>query len=713
MALNSVRNYLHKRNVRLRYEWKQFQLHDSNFEAMSTFFQSKDFLRVNHGSRNKTTERERMSELQSTYDRIKQSLLEKNLDKKEPYEYFTTLDETAPDNRLPSPGIRLLPKKFHKGRTVTVTESTTEEGYPLHPLINYLIRTKYPQYMRVISEFCRPLGTTDATFADFNKEQRPSNSFTPNERDAIIKLVTFHLDAHPYQPIHFVDTLYAGMPLSTGTGYHNRHSFKIRANAKYSHPPEYADKPTSKGYVANAVLDINRTLVHRIKYTGIPLDLDSFDLSHPEFERNLLAAVNTFIDQYPTLLFTRNYVSIRGSALKQRPVYAVDEHFLSMECMLTFPLHLQARRMSCAIMYSLETIRGSNVYLDKVAQRYLSYFTADWSSFDQTIPFPLVETFWFNFLPSLLVVNAGYHATYEYPSHPSTDADRMAMMLNNLFEYLFFCFKNMTFLSQDGYAYRRTYAGIPSGMLNTQYLDSYCNLLVMIHAMREFGISHDEIRAIRFFIMGDDNFAFTQWPISKVQRFVEFLETFAYDKYHMTLNLKKTVVTDQRQDKQTLSYECNFGYPRRPIAKLLAQLCYPEHGHVDKYMSMRAIGIAYASCGQNRQFYELCKDVFHTFLPYAEPMTPDTIAKMKKYLPGIFKLMDETPHFLQTLVFPSLNDIINEISTWKGELPFSPKWNLSHFVHSPMYRPENFQTLLQYNINNGVNLPTPPTLTLG
>jgi len=64
-----------------------------------------------------------------------------------------------------------------------------------------------------------------------------------------------------------VDTLHAGMPLSTGTGYHNRDSFKIRANAKYLHPAEYADKPTSKGYVINAVLDLNKTLVHRIKYT--------------------------------------------------------------------------------------------------------------------------------------------------------------------------------------------------------------------------------------------------------------------------------------------------------------------------------------------------------------------------------------------------------------------------------------------------------------
>lgn len=105
-------------------------------------------------------------------------------------------------------------------------------------------------------------------------------------------------------------------------------------------------------------------------------------------------------------------------------------------------------------------------------------------------------------------------------------------------------------------------------MLNTQYLDSYCNLFVIIHAMLDFGICPDEIRSIRFYIMGDDNSAFTHWPLTKTQRFVEHLSTFASTKHNMKLNLNKTVTTAERHNIQTRSYTCNFGNPTRPIDKL-------------------------------------------------------------------------------------------------------------------------------------------------
>lgn len=271
----------------------------------------------------------------------------------------------------------------------------------------------------------------------------------------------------------------------------------------------------------------------------------------------------------------------------------------------------------------------------------------------------------------------------------------------------------MMFVSQDGFAYRRTAARIPSGLLNTQYLDSYSNLFVMIHALSEFGIQPDEIKRIRFFIMGDDNSAFTHWPLTRVQQFISFLSKFARSKYGMIINTNKSITTDQRQYIQTLSYECNFGFPRRPMDKLIAQLCYPEHGHAAKYMSMRAIGIAYASCGQDLTFYQFCKDIYQMFLPFAEPLTPEIIQKMTKYLPGTNKMMDSVSHFLQVLQFPELSTIHNEVRTWKGELPFSPKWNPSHFTQLPTYIPHEPKTLEQYNADNSIHIPTPPTLTLG
>lgn len=146
--------------------------------------------------------------------------------------------------------------------------------------------------------------------------------------------------------------------------------------------------------------------------------------------------------------------------------------------------------------------------------------------------------------------------------------------------------------------------------------------------------------------------------LTKTQAFVRFLTDFAAVKYHMKINLNKIITTDQRQHIQTLSYECNFDRPKRPINKLIAQLCYPEHGYADKYMFARVVSITYASCGIDYTFYLFCRDVYNLFLPFAAPLTTEAIEKMKKYLPGIFKLQDEVPTYLQILKFPTLQEIL-------------------------------------------------------
>lgn len=82
---------------------------------MARKFAEKDFVRIYHGSRNKTIQKEKMQILQSEYDRINQSLRPKNLDKHEPFEYFEVSTRSIlPIYRLPAPGIRTLPLTYHK-----------------------------------------------------------------------------------------------------------------------------------------------------------------------------------------------------------------------------------------------------------------------------------------------------------------------------------------------------------------------------------------------------------------------------------------------------------------------------------------------------------------------------------------------------------------------------------------------------------------------
>nr|UUV42338.1 MAG: putative RNA dependent RNA polymerase [Enontekio betapartitivirus 1] len=695
MAFNSVRNYLLEQRTRQLHETREFQKNDRNKQLILQRNPDSDLRRMYDSQRDRLTEEQKKYALQSEYDKILQSFHLKNLDKKEPFQYFdATPFPGYPPNRLPAPGIIPVYHKFHTGQTVTITDFISETGERLHPILETLIQTKYPQYMKYVDKYCRPLGSTDATFADFNREQVKSKPIPYERQRKIISHATRILDISPYLPVHFVDTSYAKLPLNTGTGYHNRHSFKINAHAKFSAPDEYRPRPTSKGYYVNAFLESARTLVHYIKQYGMPFETTETPTNEDIIQYAL--RMNKFFLEYPTLLFTRSHISDRDMNLKCRPVYAVDDLFLKIEAMLTFPLHIMARSYDSAIMYGLETIRGGLHHLDHLAKAYKSYASLDWSQFDQRAPFCLVTLF-FQTIRENIIVSNGYHPTYEYPSYPDLNTEKMALRLNNLTTFLEQWYYNMTFVTADGYAYKRSVAGVPSGLLNTQFLDSFINISSIIDAMLEYGFSDHQIESFRFFIMGDDNTFFCDLPINELNMFVTWFANYALERYNMKLNAEKSTVTCLRNHISVLSYTSNFGMPIRPIGKLVAQLCYPEHGTNLKYMSARAIGIAYAACAMDFMFHSFCKDVYYSFLPYAAEYTKADIENILKHLPGQFKMLDAYVETINLNYFPGFHEIRALVQQWQGPLSEYPKWDSAHFINEARHKPEQFETLHQYN----------------
>lgn len=312
---------------------------------------------------------------------------------KSKFEFYQELNEEIPKKRQPQQGITIVPLKFHIGKIVSTNEYVTEQGYDVHPTFRQLILEKYPEYELVINNYRRPLGTTDATFDDFNKPQFPSKLVPNLRKEKVLNLTKRFLGATPYLPVHYVDRLHCGLPINTATGYHNRHSFKMQVYAKRSAPSIFKDKPTLKGYYYNAFNHYARRIIHNIKYNSHPFPED-IDPTKIEEEKQ------KFFNRYPTLLFTRNHISKLTDIMKQRSVYAVDELFLSIETMLTFPLLMQARKPTSCIMHGLETFRGGNCLIDYLAQSYKSYFCLDYSAFDKTVPRVITDIFFNEFLPS-------------------------------------------------------------------------------------------------------------------------------------------------------------------------------------------------------------------------------------------------------------------------------------------------------------------------
>lgn len=700
MVFNTIRNYLSEFRKTQLAEWKIFQSQYPDSTEPHPSDPDTDYLRLQSGYHHRDIEAQLTDEYKQHYADTYHGYAESDQMKGQPFElYMDITPDQIPEHRIPAPGITVLPVKLHPDQVVSATEQVPETGFEIHPLLRYLVTARYPQYMQHIARYVRPLGTTDATFEDFNREQKEYPPVPKELINRILPLLCYIIYALPFLPLHYVDTFFIKMPLSTGTSYFYRHSYELKTHAAFSHPPEYASKGTSKGYFFNAFTEWARTVTHRIKEHALPFSPENLT------PQQISSRLRSFFIEHATMLFTRNHISDRDGNLKQRPVYAMDTLFLHLEAMITFPLHVLARSMNSAVMYSIETIRGGCAYMDSRARAFASYLCIDWSSFDQRMPWIIVDTFFTVFLPHLLVVNHGYQPTVEYPSYPDLTADKLFSRLFNIICFLRTWYFNCVFCTADGYAYVRRFAGIASGMLNTQYLDSYCNLFLMIHALTQFGCSDSEILSLVIFVMGDDNVILADWSPERLRDFMLFFESHALSRFGMVLSRSKSIFTTLRSKIEMLGYKCSNGHPTRPIGKLVAQLCFPEHGPKDKYMSSRAIGMAYASAGQDIVFHTFCRDVYHTFLPYAEPVTDVNLPLVMKFLPGMFKILDDPAELVNPERFPSMFEVQQRYTRWLGELDIHKKWNPAHFTTLPGSVPPDSVTMAEYMLEKGIIFP--------
>jgi hypothetical protein len=624
--------------------------------------------------------------------------------KNEPFEFYKPVN---PDkkylfdpHRSPAPGILSLPFRFHKQSRPTATSEI--DSHVLDPILSTILYSQFPQYLFHTNALCRPDEIQDSTFSDFNKEQKSYPPVPPSIISRIIPLICLLMNALPFRPLHYVDSFFTKLPLSTGVSYFYRQSYDLRAHALFAHNRDYATKPTSKGYFLNSFTLWARSIVHKIKEHGMPFSPDSLS---PSEQRSHL---RSFFMQHATMLFTRSQISKTLGPYKLRPVYAMDTLFLALETMITFPLHVLARSTKSCVLFSLESIRGGCARIDFLSQNFRTYLCIDWSSFDQRVPFIIIDLFWTVFLPSLIVISHGYLPTTEYSTYPGLTPDMLFNRIFNIICFLRTWYFNCVFLTHDGYAFVRLFAGIASGMLNTQYLDSFCNLFLMLHALIHYGCTDEEILQIMFFVLGDDNVLLTSWDYKRLRDFLVFLETHSLLRFGMVLSPTKSLLTSVRSRIEVLGYTVNLGSPRRPIDKLVAQLCYPEHSFNPGYMSDRAIGIAYAAAGSDTTFHAFCKSVHDAYLPY-RIINPDIHSKLH-HLPGFMRAIENISDIIDLTVFPTQFHISTLYSTWQGELPQDRKWSPSHFLSSPAFTHPNSVTMMKYMADNAISFPPVPDL---
>merc|ERR1739844_266332 len=162
----------------------------------------------------------------------------------------------------------------------------------------------------------------------------------------------------------------------------------------------------------------------------------------------------------PSILFARSHVSKYRESLKIRSVIGVDDMFLFIEMMLSFTFLVLQRLPQSCLAYGYETFRGGCKELARVAKRYGAIISIDWSSFDHTITWHFADLFFGRFLPSMIVINKGWQESILTTNQSEDlDPDLMYQRCRLTLNYLHTWFRNMVYVSTDGYAYRRTYCG--------------------------------------------------------------------------------------------------------------------------------------------------------------------------------------------------------------------------------------------------------------
>jgi hypothetical protein len=670
-----------------------------------------------------------MMNLHMNYDDRLDAIHAKRQHLEQPIQLYDPIDiNDIPELRLPKPGIHVLPYRYIEkspGLAFTATSPipvqitdpyAAEEplnrmpetysvdadlsGLPPHPTIAAIISQWFPAYMEHLDYFCRPPSYGPQAFYDFNRTIDPHPPPSP-ERDAeILSLCNDILNIKPYQPIHFADTLASGIPLNTSASYHDKNDPDTKIRARVSSPAVYARKPKSKGYSINVTLGNGRTQIHNIKEDGTPMGIPLSDCLIKDSDGQ--SRLQHFFLSQPSELFIRTQISKRDpqETKKIRPVYAVAILFILIEIMLTYCLLTQLRNPECAVMHGLETFRGGMKIINLVAHHFDAYVSLDWSQFDQRLPIYVIIAYYTRFLPSKIIVSRGYASTHWYPDSRLKTMDRFATKIFNLLQFLLLWYINMVFISYDGYAYVRLLGGVPSGLLNTQALDSFGNLYIILDCMLEFGFTRNEITNMIFFIMGDDNIFFARCHFTRIVDFMTFLDQYAKTRHGMVLSVLKSVWTTLRSKIEVLGYTNNDGLPTRSIGKLVAQLAYPERPipSAKNWMhAARALGLAYASCGQDSSFHMLCYMVYNNFKPLPEQhvSTREFARVVNQPIQELlgFSVDDEKIKFPD---FPSLVEVRDIVSYYHGYFHETDKWKTTIFQNPPSTTDPDVVTLADW-----------------
>jgi hypothetical protein len=520
----------------------------------------------------------------------------------------------------------------------------------------------------------RSTANKETTLADFWLGDIPEHKCV---KDANYYLALDHIRSkfqppRKFRPVHILDIKHhyphrwssnAEAPFSTEKYFFNQMNDEIY---RERHPDLPLNPRRNLGNMKDIVFEWSRRWIHEIK--------------HRE--------VNWNDRLYYILLHSKTALIDAGDPDKIRTVWGFPRMTNLAYIMFLWPYMAWMKRRPGAtpILWGYETILGGMFRIN--AELYESHIhssiiTLDKSRFDKFFRFEVqddIDNMIFNFMD----LENGYIPTREYPhTDINWKQDNKPDQLTQLWKFICYAFRYTPIALYDGTLWRRTHAGMPSGVYTTQLYDTLYFGITNTTTLLAMGF---QLSQLIFYKGEGDDIIFKLSVLIQPNEHQTFIDKYSATDSHYFGSLmrpEKSKVFNTPQGVEVLGYTNNHGMPERDLLDLLAQMYHTKMTKPTPSKSMAtAIGIYYASMHQGprylcKQVRNVCEDIYNY---YAEQgYTPDEKTFSQTFFTDV--------HSSETITaetFPTKQEVLRHLMDYSYNEPesmtrFWPDWFLDTF----------------------------------
>lgn len=512
------------------------------------------------------------------------------------------------------------------------------QAFVFTTICTYAMLFSLPVVQKALYGFRRSLVSADKAEEFFFKYDVPRFTITKDchYHKALQIVLDWFRPQWKIHPVHFTDLRFYPWKLST-SAERPFTTWNIQGKRKFS-------------ALYTEIFVYCRTIVHRFK-DNLPFNYDPITLH----VKPALVEVN--------------------DEDKVRTIFGVPKYCIFSEAMFLWPLfsHYHTHKRT-PLLWNYETLNGgwhrlNNEYYAR-KDRPSPLVNLDWKMFDMYVYFDMWKDI-IDGVKTYFCFCGSYCPTTLYPN-PRTNPDRLHNLWNRVTDMYF----NLPCVTTLGNVYKRTFAGMPSGIFGTQFYDSIYNGIMIVTCLLALDIPVPDDLFIK--LMGDDAL-FAVLANIPVSGWLDFLTLFAQEakrRFNSNLSPTKCGMFLNIQGSKVLGYTNFNGWPQRSEEELLSRLLHPKSlRDTPGNLMARAIGIYYASAGSSK-LRPICEHIYSEL--QSQGHKPSLAGLTSIYDPGSLHL-DES----ELYHFPSKTEVISRLCRPSARDPAIQNryWNRDHFSH--------------------------------